>query len=319
MNMQSINFQVVRFIQLFRELKTLGLLYSLLLILSSVAAFYFFYKVQVSDKGILISGIVIAILLQIIHVSRSDHRFISLAVENPRRIYLMEYFVFTVPFIILSLISSGKPFMLLLLVVILVISSIPVTTFKISAKSRTAFLINDRNFEWKAGMRKSGVVLVILWIAALALLVVPFASLVVLWFLLLAVSGYYEAGESREMIESYEMDARKFIHQKLKEQLMTFLIPIIPILVTSMLLYPERWWVFCLFAVFSLLNLAVFIVSKYAVWRPGEINRASSIVNVICMFGLFLPFFLPLPIFVFIRNYRKSIVNLQPLLHDYYS
>lgn len=254
-----------------------------------------------------------------IHFSRKDHRFIELVAMDPYLIYLVEYGALLFPFIILSWIGFGQPLFMLTVIPVMAISFFKVQSKSVVSFSFSDWLITDTNFEWKAGMRKTGGVLIVIWLVALALTAVPFASIVALWFFLPVVASFYDEGEPREMVESYQLNAKEFIKRKLIDQLLSFLKPVIPVLVISIFFFPDRWWVLLLlFLVFSSLNISVFVLSKYAVWRPSEINRSGSILNTVCMLGLFLPFLLPLPILVLVRNYRKSVLNLNPMLHDYH-
>jgi len=316
--MQPVNFLLVRKAQLFREIKALGFLYSAIVAGATFLLLAFFLKSQVSIQNAGISGVVLTFVIAMIHFSRKDHRFIELVTEWPFLIYFIEYCTLATPFVLLSCIALGNPFFMLILfpvagISFLKVASRPVVNFNTSSK-----LISETNFEWKAGMRKTGGLLGILWLAAMALTVVPFASIIALWFMLLVISSFYDEGEPREMVESYQLDAVKFLKVKILSQLKAFFIPALPVLLLFLYFFPERWWVMILFMVFSALNIGVFVLSKYAVWRSAEINRSGNIVNAMCLLGLFLPFFLPLPIAVIIKNYRRSLHNLKPLLHDYH-
>ncbi len=316
--MQPFDFLRVRKSALIREIQALGFFYSLIVAGGILLVLLLFYKLQELFLYRSYSLIAVSALIAGLHFSRKDHRFIQLVSPRPLLIYFTEYTALVVPLIVLSIVQSGSPLFLLVLLPVLIISAVDGNVKYESGGGFLNKLIPDANFEWKAGLRKTGGLLIILWFVALALTPVPFASLIALWFLLLTVSSFYDEGEPREMLEAFEMDAGEFIKHKIKMQLMTYLIPVVPVMVITFVIFPERWWVFLLFIVFSSINIAVFVLSKYAVWRPAEVNRSGSIVNALCMLGLFLPFLLPLPVFVLIRNYRKAITNLKPFLHDFH-
>ncbi len=315
--MQPVDFLFVRKAQLLREIKALGLLYSLIVAGALLLLLTFFFKYQVAILNVAISGLLLAIIIVVIHFSRKDHRFIDLVAEVPFQIYMAEYAALVLPFALLSWIAFGQPLFFLVLIPVMLISLIRVKSKSNSNQGYSNRLISETNFEWHAGVRKTGGVLILIWLVALALTPIPFASIVALWFYLLTVSSFYDEGEPREMIEAYQVNSNIFIKAKLKSQIVSFLKPALPVLLISFLFFPDRWWVLLLFVVFCSVNIAVFVVTKYAVWSSGEVNRSGSIVNAMCMLGLFLPFFLPLPIVVLIKNYRKSLLNLNPLLHDY--
>ncbi|HMT29333.1 MAG TPA: hypothetical protein PKD91_08650 [Bacteroidia bacterium] len=300
-----------------REFKALGFFYSLILSVGIIGLFSFYFQTQVSSKNVLIGALVILFLIATLHFSRTDHQFIKLVAQNPPLVYLTEYGVCMFPFFILSWIQYGQPIILFSIFPLLLISFWNVRQKSMDPASGLGKFIPAKNYEWKAGLRQSGWLFVLLWAGALILVFVPFASLILLWFILLIISSFYDQGESQQMIESFELNQTRFLLNKIKIQLITFLIPAIPVLLLCLVFFPERWWVFILFMVFSVLNISVFVVSKYAVWRHGEINKSNSVVNGLCMVGFFLPFLLPLPVFVFVKNFRKSVINLKPLLNDY--
>ncbi len=315
--MQFLDFLLVRKAQVKREIRAMGLLYSFFLLLFLLLAIGFYSKAQQLRESSLYALAIISLLITSVHYTRRDHGFINAVAENPVSVYLAEYFVLTLPLFIVSLFFGNLLILLSLPVILLCISCWKITAKKSNHLIFFQLLVKDPNFEWKSGLRKMGIVLAFLWILAIALVWVPFAPLVVLWFFLLTLSSFYEEGESREMLESYQMGAKVFVRNKIYNQVRIYLLTILPVITAAGIFFPERWWVLILFMVFGSLNLAVFVVSKYAVWQPGEINRSGSVLNSVCMLGLFLPFLLPLPVLVFFRNYRKAIHNLNPVLHDF--
>jgi hypothetical protein len=315
--MQFLDFLLVRKAQVQREIRAMGILYTLLLVLLIIPALVFFYKSQQSDNGAVYALIALTVLVGVVHYTRQDHNFINSVAVSPAVIYFAEYITLMFPLMLMSLLAGKSLLILLLPAVIAGISFWRPVSGKYTSSLFLQFLVKDTNFEWKSGIRKYGVMLVILWILSMTLVWVPFAPLVVLWFFLLTLSSFYDEGESREMLESYQSGSRKLLYRKIADQVSVFILVILPVLLAACLFFPERWWIMLLFLVFGSLNISVFIVSKYAVWSPGSVNRSTSIVNTLCMLGLFLPFLLPLPIFVFIRNYHKAVNNLNPVLHDY--
>ena len=100
-----------------RELKALGLIYSLIVISAITALLFIFWKFQHTESGIIYSGAALAFVIVSIHFARKDHRFIKLTDESPSKVYFTEYLAFTLPFILLSLIAYGKTYQLILILV----------------------------------------------------------------------------------------------------------------------------------------------------------------------------------------------------------
>ena len=315
--MQELAFIKIRLVQSFRELKALGFFYSAILLIGILALFSFYFQTQTTPTNVLFgSGFIVAVISSI-HFSRSDHRFLLLVSSNPYSILFLEYFLLATPFVLLSVIRFGDVQPLLPLLIIPLIPLIKVIRQNSTQIIRPGNIIPLQNFEWKAGVRNTGWVFVVMWILAIALAAIPFASLVIIWFLLMIISSFYDQGEPVEMVEAFRLDSSKFLWRKISLHCKSFIVPALPIMILSAACNPDRWWVYLLFLAFSLLNIAVFVVSKYSVWRHSDLNRSNSIVNALCMIGLFLPFLLPLPIIVFVKNFRKALNNLHPVLHDY--
>ncbi len=316
--MQELAFIKIRIVQSFHELKALGFFYSLILLTGILALFSFYFQSQTTSENVLIGSGFVIVLISSIHFARSDHQFLFLVSSNPYRILFFEYLILAFPFVLLSLVRFTCFQSLLPLAFIPLIPLIKVSRQNTTQIIKPGNIIPVQNFEWKAGVRNTGWVFLILWIIALALVAVPFASLIILWFQLMIISSFYDQGEPVEMIEAFRLDGSLFLRKKIILHCKSFMVPVFPILLISVVFNPERWWVYLLFLVFSVLNIAVFIVSKYSVWRNSDLNRSNSIINALCMIGLFIPFLLPLPIIVFIKNYRKALNNLYPVLHDYH-
>ncbi len=316
--MQAVSFLKVRKAQLLHELKALGFLYSLFLISGSVIAAFVFYKTQTNTKNVLYGLLALTFVVFSIHISRSDHRFISLISEKPFLIFLIEYGAFVMPFILLSIVGSGKIWMVLIMFPIVLISKMKKGFYKEATVSVIGNYVPSKLYEWKAGLRRVSWIFILLWLAALVLVFIPFVSILILWVMLMMVSGFYDHGESRDMIEGFRLNAGGFLVKKFVTHILMFQLFAVPVLLINLFIYPDKWWVVLLFLLFSCVNIMVFISSKYAVWQHAENNFTNSILNTICMIGLILPFLLPLPIIVLVRNYRKALLNLKPLLDDYH-
>ncbi|MBL0341982.1 MAG: hypothetical protein IPP71_14270 [Bacteroidetes bacterium] len=316
--MQEIAFLKIRLAQSFRELKALGFLYALILCGGSCLLLVAFYSSQYSMNNTLYALLGLSFVIFSIHRNRIDHNFIQLVAERPYLIFCIEYAVAVLPFIVLSAMKSNSALLVLIFVPVAVISLI-----KKGVDTNVSFNVignhvHSELYEWKSGLRRSGGVVVLLWVLAILLLGIPFASLILLWFVLLILSSFYDQGESRDMILSFKLNEKNFLFRKLRLHTSIYFLFMAPVLVLNSFIFSDKWWVFVLFGIFSCVNLMVFIVSKYAVWRHGENNSSNSILNTICMVGFFLPFLLPLPLFILIKNYRKAVNNLHPLLNDFH-
>jgi hypothetical protein len=314
----AIAFLRIRLLQVFRELKAAGPLYALVLIGGGAAFLWLFYRSQTQQIYIHSWFAGIVLLIFTVHMNRGDHRFIFLTVERTGLVFMAEYATIILVFVILSSVATLELYPFVYLLAAPLISMIKPGHFDNSQVARKVVMIENSNYEWLSGIRKSGLTIAVLWIIGMLLTPVPYASMLVVWFVLLIVSSFYEQHENREMVESFGRTPASFLLYKIKQQLIPFALLILPVMAASLFFFPERWWIWLLFLVFSFINIGVFVTSKYAIWEPGETHRSSSLINSLCMVSFFVPFLLPLPVFVFFRNMSKSVIRLKPLLHVFH-
>lgn len=307
----------IRVRQALREVLRSGPVYGSVLVFAVIGAFLFFYFSQKNNHYIVYTYAGLLVLLLSVHMQRSDHRFVKLIAIKPYLIYFSEYATFLFPFFLITIIKSGQFFQMFSLIPVALISILKVNAMKSQLGKFPVFFTGTMNFEWKAGLRKTGWVLVMLWFGAMLITPIPYASVLLLWFMLLIVSSFYESDESRSMVEAFEVSERKLLWMKMRDHSLLFTVIILPVLFISALFFPQNWWISLFFICFSMLNIAVFVVSKYAVWGHEESHGSATMMNTFCLVGFFLPFLLPLPFFVLVRNYFRAKNQLKPLLHAY--
>jgi hypothetical protein len=308
----------IRLLQVLRELKAAGPLYSLVLIVCFAAFIWFFYNSQKDVVSVIYWFSGITLMLVMVHLNRGDQRFIFLSTLYPILIYIAEYGFVMLMFAVLSALATESFYPFIFLLIVPFIALIRPGYYAVSYLARRVVFIESSNYEWLAGIRKSGLTIAALWLVGLLLTPVPYASLLVTWFLLLISSSFYELHENREMVDSFRLSSGRFLARKILQQMIPFLMLALPIMLLSIVFFPDRWWIWLLFVVFSCINIGVFVTSKYAIWEPGEVHRSSSLINSLCMVSIFVPFLLPLPLFVLFRNFNKAFHRLKPLLHAYH-
>jgi hypothetical protein len=308
----------LRMYQLLRESKALGWLYSLIL-LSLVSALLYLAGIYVrKPSGAAAVLAIVSSLLFALHRNRTDHRFVASLTGRPWIIYFTEYAAIVLVLYVSGFLCSGDPVLPLVIFLVPFIAFVKPAEHAAGGNFFAARIPHESNFEWRSGIRKQGWLFPLLWLLSLLLAPVPFAPILLLWFMMLAVSSFYDEGESRSMLESAELPPVAFMRCKISGQLTAWSWISVPSLAVSAVFHPDRWWVLLLFIAFSTLMVSLFVTSKYAVYQPAEINRSNSLVHVMCMLGLFIPFLLPLPLVMLVRNYRKAISNLETHLYDYH-
>ncbi|MDX5347098.1 MAG: hypothetical protein LPK19_07605, partial [Hymenobacteraceae bacterium] len=94
------------------------------------------------------------------------------------------------------------------------------------------------------------------------------------------------------------------------------LILYLPVLLLCAVFHPALWPVYLIFMVLQVIGLMLAITTKYSSYSPNASLSANSVLLFLSQLGLLLPFLLPLPLVLLIRNYRRAVYNLSFYLYD---
>jgi hypothetical protein len=84
------------------------------------------------------------------------------------------------------------------------------------------------------------------------------------------------------------------------------------------LIHPGDWWLSCGFFVLLLCNAALFILIKYAYYRPDRKIAAGQIPAVFSALGMLIPVLVPFTVACLLRYYSLAVRNLTPYLYAYH-
>lgn len=257
-----------------------------------------------------------------IQIYRKDKRFLSTTGMDTFKIYFSEYTFFSIPLLILIAFSPCWYCLFILPALFAVISLV---TFSPNRKIQTLYtlpFIPYTNFEWISGMRKNLWSVLILYLLAFYLFRYPYASLFVLWIMLGIIASFYKECEPFNIINLSELPPKKFIHTKLKLHLRLYILFTLPIMVGYCIFQIQTAWAALIIFVLLLINLSLFIVSKYAIYKPTKILSANNSLITVIHMCMIIPvigqFLFPVPLLMSIRAYRKSLHNLKQYLDAYH-
>ena len=307
----------VRLLQLKREVILLGPFYTLFFLgLFTFAGLVLHRQMNLLPNAYYALAI-ISLLPLSIQLTRNDKRFVATTANRPHLVYFFEYIFFSIPIIIVMLLSQHGHLTFLLLPIYYIIALIeyqPRRRKGIIPYSR--FLPAD-NFEWIAGFRRYGWYILPVYVLALAFIPAKFVSLLLLWLILGIISSFYQEGEPLTILMAKEIPARKFIRQKLRNHLKLYSLFSLPIIPGYSLLNWETAWVALLLFLLSIINVCFFILSKYSHYVPNTKIKSNNISIGLALISMLIPFFLPLPLLMSIRAYAKSKNNLKQYLDAY--
>lgn len=308
-----IAFIKIRFIQIYRGAKDLGLVRVLFLIGIILAILCSVFQGVNEGLNVMYLSLLCIFVIFFIHMNRQDKFFLKSHFVNYKWIYLSEYLILNLPFFVFYLYYA-----LFLPMALLVFGIGVVINVKLSIKPRsfnTKFqqLIPADCYEWKAGIRKT-----LIYVGGIIVLGIStsFIQTLPIFIFILGVIplSFYQKGEPYQMIIASEMSSRSFLLCKLKKDifLTTFLLS--PLIIVFMVFHYHIWYVL-IAEYLIIISMHIYILFvKYAFYKE---NSKSPIVLLSFSFSVLIPFLIPVIWIMSIYFYYKSKKNLNYYLNDF--
>jgi hypothetical protein len=314
-----INLLILRLKQAQRALKSVGLFYGLLVVITYITVAYVVNYHHQKSQHTYVAFLLFLIIITI-HYSRNDKKFLSEIFHNQAFIvHVLEYNFLILPlsfllligdfpisFLILHLATSIIPFIELKLVSFSLLNSYLLLTF-----------IPKTNFEWRSGMRKYQWGILVLYLLCIGLGFKFYGSFMILGLIIFSFSSFYLEFESAHILILTEKDSKSFVKNKLASELKLLLIFISPILILYFLKYPEYLQFYLPLLCMYFLNYIVFILNKYKSYIPNGYNNSNFGIVIIQFLGMFYPYLFPISLILAFVFYKKAINNLSKYLYAY--
>lgn len=307
----------IRFKQVLRAILEIGLFRTVFLVGLSVF-FVFVIFMQTAEKlnSFYTSGVYL-IIITLIQVKRQDKQFAKIHFSNFRLIFFLEYLSLMTPLFIGLIYHMQWITMASAIAITLFIASLDLKPKPKSLNTFIQKLIPSDCFEWKGGVRKNLVFIVIVFIIGIAASFFVGTVPVVIFIMGILPLGFYEKGESLQMIVAFEMGTNRFLLHKIKMQTALFLLLSIPLIIAFLFFFPDKWYI-PVTEVFLFLTIHIYIILlKYAFFQPNIKHNGSEIFGAIGAVGIILPFFIPLVWLLSVHFYIKSRENLNFYLNDF--
>lgn len=164
-------------------------------------------------------------------------------------------------------------------------------------------------FEFPIGFRRYfGAFLVLYFVAMMGLRVANFPLLTfTLGSTFALCSSFYNWVEPKYFVWLYHFREKDFLSSKLRTAVRYSSLLALPILVASLIFFPNKWWVSFLVTLWSLSFLCAVILAKYSVY-PKQVSLPEALWLIA---GLLFP---PILIWLLVYFYRKATNNLKPLM-----
>jgi hypothetical protein len=176
-------------------------------------------------------------------------------------------------------------------------------------------VIPASQFEWISGLRKNGLLLIILIVLVIALSPVKLFGIAALFILNLTFIGFYNVSEPRIMLNPRNLEVSRFLNDKVNFLIMIVLITNLPFLIVNCIFHPEVILINAAFLLSFLLLAANSVLIKYASYQPGETQSFSGDLLVLVT-AVFIPYLIPVALMLYFVNLKKAKNNLLQFIDD---
>lgn len=314
--MPSSTLLIIRWRQARKELQGAGFVYVLVLLaLVGLAAAFLYGQFTRTNTAWLFSGLIVFTVLSA-HTGRRDKAFLYLHIEQPVTSLYLEYLVFTLPFTLPALATPHWYLFLLMQVCFYGITHIRTTPVKKTWLQGLSRMIPPRDFEWLAGMRQAGFLVLFLYLAALALSWLIVAPLVCLWLITVRITSFYLECEPLPLLWSHAATPARLLQYKIRRHVVLLVLLYLPVLVIHTLLCPGMAGINLAFLALQALLLVFAILLKYTTYTPGRPITGNQLLLGLAAVSVAIPFLLPVPLLLCIRNYGRALRQLKDYTYD---
>lgn len=268
----------------------------------------------VPEAQLMVAGGWLLVLVGI-HRKRGDVQFLQLASQRARQVMTLEYAAMSLPLLVLLIAFSGWMAAGAVAVGIPVVTLIPPSKKRHTLRKTIALPFAPYDFEWRSGFRQQWLAIVAIEAGALALSHYPFLPLLALLGMAMLAASFYQQCESSAMVAGTGLTAKTFLKFKIQRGLLWFVPLTIPLVIACIWSAPYLWPVVLFASVFSAAVVAFSIVLKYSHFASGTNTSANGMTVAIFSAGGLIPFLLPIPILMFIREWPAALKNLSTYLH----
>jgi hypothetical protein len=289
-----------------------------LLVVAAVAGRVLYAFMEYSSEAWMVGGGLLLLLL-LFHLRRKDYHFVCLAEASAWRVFCMDYLLLSLPVLILEAVRGrGQGF----IVPAIIFGCVGISLIKQPYYRRTRGFpvprfIPSEAFEIRSGFRRYGGWLLLFYAGAWVGLLFRYVSFVSLWFLTIFLAEFFRDCEPEVVLCSREYPVKRFISGKIATNSGLYAILIAPVCLLYTVVYPADWWLAWGFFIAAMLNVALLVLMKYALYRPKHKIVSGQTGLFLSLGGILIPFLLPFTMLLLIRYAVLSRRNLSPYLYVY--
>ena len=280
------------------------------------AALYAAYELTgLAPQRFQVAGVV-AVILLLVHLGRKDYAFCQRLLPHPFRLFVLEYSLGVVPFVVIALLRGQFPLALLYAAMPPLVAAGP-RSARLSRQRALPLPGRFPDLDTVSFFRRAGLFVVGVLVLAAGLCFAPAVSVVLVYLLVLFSSGViYSQGESLTLLCLDGLPARQFLRRKIWRQIRFWAVPVLPILA----LYAVFNWETAYYALIPValcpLQITASVCAKYRSYVPNRPFEGTA-MQAIGMLGFIIPFLLPVSIILTVIYYTDAVRHLKTFLYAY--
>ena len=313
------SFFFIRWKQGYRMLFSIDVVHLVLLFcFAGFTGIYCFYILGQELQNLYFLAIMLLLLFSF-HYRRRDRRFLHLHLAYKNLIICCEYVFLTLPVVISLVIHQFWLYATGVLTISFLLGLVPVIRKKHRKKTLNTFIqrkIPDNAYEWKAGVRRYFLFLLVLWIVGTGACYFFYPGIIASLLIGFTVLDFFRLYESRQMLLSCRQHQSGFLQKKILQSCLLLSLLVFPQLLLTAIFRLNLWYVPVIEYVILLSMLIYMITLKYAFYLPQR-NAVSTIsAGIGVVIGINPMTTIVLWILSFLL-YRKACLNLKFYLNDY--
>lgn len=308
----------IRILSALRWIKELGFIRILISLIFFGGIYKSFIDVNNTLPGVLAIIFLNLSVIYSVHSSRRDEFFISSIGIRKRLLFSLEYLVYSVPFLLLVLISNFFLFSIYIIPLLFAIINIKSgNRLKLNFKSgKTLFPLCA--FEWISGIRINFYLIAAVYLFGLIFSYQLAGGILSIIILTLIFSSFYIENEPLLFIEAYKLPAKKLLHIKIFQMIKIYVAVILPIILLHLIFFYERWYLIAGVIFICSVIMTASVLTKYAFYSEDiSSSKMNYIINGVIVFSFVSSFYMtgallfPLPFFMLLYLYKKALKNIQ--------
>ncbi len=302
----------LRFKQFYRALSEIGFI-RVVLVVPFVAMIGLGVLENLLNQGLWTAFGLLFLILGSLHFNRKDKHFLKILKKERFIVYLIEYFLTSLPFLIWFGVENAWLQVVASLAMILILPFINWTFLYQNSRAWLSFPdFMTKDFEWMIGIRKNLVYIILLYALGLILSYLTVSVLAVLLLLaVISTTFYLEHSETRNFLHLYAHTPRLLMRQKIWRAVGLYLLFTMPLSIVFLIFHATYWYLLlAVLAVSSVIQLTS-VTLKYVTYTPKETNQRNAVLLGFLMLCWLTPFLQPVPLLMTMTYYKKAINRLS--------